>query len=218
MDKSLYYTKSDLKGLGWTDGAITSFLNEPDATAPNPYSKKSPPVKLFSRDRVNQAMQSEEFIIWHNKGQLGRKAASNRMKKLMAEKRAALIKEIVEHLKIYWQEDETLEMLVQAAMRHWKDHNEYRELSKGNYNISICEPQWTSDTSFLSRITKNYVRHVRSNYENLLQLLTKQVGKDDAYHELKEEIDRQISAKFGSISNEIEKVKASKGLLLQFKN
>ena len=62
-----YYTKTELKEQGWTDGAIKKFLGKPDRESPNPYSKKKPTVKLFDIDRVREVRESEACCNWFQK-------------------------------------------------------------------------------------------------------------------------------------------------------
>ncbi|MBD1890502.1 hypothetical protein [Coleofasciculus sp. FACHB-SPT9] len=220
--ESPYYTKSDLKSLGWTNGAIASFLSEPDTTAPNPYSRKASPVKLFSKDRVNQVMQSEPFTTWQSKTAPQRLKASDNMKELMAARQNALVDQIIKRLEIYWTDKETLETLVNSAMTRWEEQKIYRESQRRKE--APCEmdrierPTWNSDINFLERITLNYIRHECSNYHELLRSLEEQVGRQAAYESLKNEIAERVEAKFGSLYVGIKKLKAIEQNLLPSDN
>jgi hypothetical protein len=207
-EKSPYYTKSDLKSIGWTDGAITAFLGEPDSTSRNPYSKQASPVKLFAKERVNQTMQSEPFIAWQSKTGSRRRKASDAMKGLMAEKRDALVNQATKRLRVDWLGNKTVKMLVEAAMNYWVERKkEYLESLDKNFDWSSA-PTWDSDPDFLERITLNYVRHECTNYDVLLPKLEGQVGRQVAYESLRNKVSNKVKAKFGNLREEIELLKA----------
>jgi len=48
-------TISILRKEGWTYQMIEQYLGAPDETKPNPYSNKSPPMKLYLKERVTEA-------------------------------------------------------------------------------------------------------------------------------------------------------------------
>ena len=55
------YTKTDLKGRGWTDGLIARFLPVPDEMKENPHYRSGPPMKLYLPNRVAEAEASQAF-------------------------------------------------------------------------------------------------------------------------------------------------------------
>ncbi|WP_055075446.1 hypothetical protein [Pseudanabaena sp. 'Roaring Creek'] len=63
-----FLSVSDLKKLhGFTEAAIEKFLGECDANQPNPKSKSTKPVKLYSAARVDKVLHDELFIEWQAK-------------------------------------------------------------------------------------------------------------------------------------------------------
>lgn len=85
------FTKTGVKERGWTEGAIKKFLGNPDKTAPNPYSKKKPEVKLFSCDRVKRIEQTEEWQDWYQK-----KEAQKNKRELLKKQRAVQKRHTIE--------------------------------------------------------------------------------------------------------------------------
>ncbi|ELS32170.1 MULTISPECIES: hypothetical protein [Pseudanabaena] len=73
-----FLSVSDLKKLhGFTESAIEKFLGECDANQPNPKSKSTKPVKLYSAARVDKVLHDELFIEWQTK----KKTASSKRSK-----------------------------------------------------------------------------------------------------------------------------------------
>lgn len=70
--KSYLISKSGLKHMGWTDGAILKYLGEPDVEKDNPHHKKFAPMQLFDATRVDKCYDKPEFFDWYE----------SRMKKL----------------------------------------------------------------------------------------------------------------------------------------
>ncbi len=58
-----YYNKTELKGLGWTQGAIRSFLGDADLLSQHPDYPKTR-IKYWRVARVEQAQESDEFNAW----------------------------------------------------------------------------------------------------------------------------------------------------------
>ena len=56
-----------------------------------------------------------------------------------------------------------------------------------NTNVTV-----DSDENFLERIRKNYIRHCLTNYENVLEILNGEFGKNEVYPILKEILIRRI--------------------------
>lgn len=61
MKSRLYYSKKDLERQGWTKGLFERFNLEPDKEAPNPYDSSRPNMKLYSKQKVQEIEQTDEF-------------------------------------------------------------------------------------------------------------------------------------------------------------
>lgn len=58
-----YFTQSELLEQGWTKGLIVKFFSEPDARRTNPRYRSAAPVKLYSIEKVNAVIQTEEYNL-----------------------------------------------------------------------------------------------------------------------------------------------------------
>jgi len=86
-----YISISGLKYEGWTEGAIATFLGEPDKIAKNPHYKSASPMKLYIRDKVTNIQQTEEWKQWFDGAKEKRKKASERQKIQMDKRRKELV-------------------------------------------------------------------------------------------------------------------------------
>lgn len=87
-----YLLKAALKERGWTDSLIERFLPQPDRVKPNPHGRRSPPMKLYERGRVEQVEGSAEFAEAVSRGAGRREAAkkaTETRRKALAEEAAA---------------------------------------------------------------------------------------------------------------------------------
>jgi hypothetical protein len=82
--------------------------------------------------------------------------------------------------------------------------NHYNSLwaDRGKFEKSASED---SDKDFLNRIKVNYLRHNCSNYEEELENIFNQIGKDDGYFLLKKRILFEIGCVYNDLKPECER-------------
>lgn len=152
------YTLTQLKERGWTPALIEQHLGPPDRIKRNPFSKKKPPMRLWLISRVEAAEASG--VALRQKSET-RSAA---MRKSVQRRAAAMIAEI-DAIPI-----EVPRMppgkLLKQAIRHFNDRLRWGEE----------EATPGSDPEFLARIQVNYLRHVMTDYDALLDERAGEVG------------------------------------------
>ncbi len=196
MNKT-HLTLSLLKSGKWTDMAIKKFLGEPDKTAPNPYSRSRPPMKLFLKSRVDEAEKSNEFISWFEKTKENRAATSKRSKATAERKKEDLLN-FISNIKIEIIRVEA-ENLKEKAITHyqdlWDERGDCREVENN------------APKSFIDRITVNMLRHEYSSYENQLCLIFGKIGVNEGYVLLKNRVLDKISETYPELEEECERQK-----------
>jgi hypothetical protein len=177
-----------LRKRGWTDGMIQTFLGEPDALADNPHYRSGPRRRLYLRARCEAAEATPEW-------QAARPSAAVRSARAAAALRGAMTKRLTA---LAWVRDTLLPQfkvsdrvrsdspaeLRRAAIAH---HNQ-RAIGRGSDNLA----DESSAPDFLDRITANYLRHELTNYDWLLAQLRGRVGRDEAYEEIRDEVETAI--------------------------
>lgn len=159
-------TLTSLKERGWTDSIIKKMEVTPDKLAKNPFSKKSPQVKLFSLEKVEELEKTDLF-----KTLLEAAKKRSSKGKEVAKMRFELAKKEVEALeiKVKFVGDESA--LTKKACKHYND----LWSSRGDYD-KVATPSDSKD--FLRRITVNYLRHELSDYEYFLDDLYGSIGAE----------------------------------------
>lgn len=56
-----FFTHTELKKRGWTDGLIKRLLGEPDILKKNPVFRSKAPMKLYDSERVEPLEKTDEF-------------------------------------------------------------------------------------------------------------------------------------------------------------
>ena len=173
-----------LKGRGWTEGNIKSFLGEPDRLADNPHYKSAPKMKLFKLARVEKVEESSSFKEWQSKNATRR--ANIRLKSLeVMEKRRMQLLNFVDALEIeipIIEKDELYRQAVESYNDLWSSRGDYEKVA------SIKSPR-----GFLDRITVNFLRHECSEYESQIDAMFGKVGNELAYIRLKIRILKAIA-------------------------
>lgn len=98
-DDTPFLSTHDLKGRGWTPALIRDFLGPHDASRPNRMRlggrRRLPPVKLYLRERVDDAETSEDFLVAQNRAMEARERAE-RARETRARNKAAQIEAFVQ--------------------------------------------------------------------------------------------------------------------------
>jgi hypothetical protein len=183
---------SGLLHRGWTDAAIVKFLKAPDKEVPNPYYRKSPPMKLYSLERVEAVEKSTEYQEFYTHNKTRRDASAKAVKT----KREKLLKQVA-RWEIYIH-PRHLEEVVRDAVTTF---NSYRP-DRSDEGFSYEPARTDSDKEFLNRITVNFLRHQCTPYERRLDDITGKVGTREAYILLNECIYRRISELYPELKPE----------------
>ncbi len=183
VKKPEYVSKAGLKGRGWTETLIKKYLGESDKEVRNPHYRCAAPMQLFDLKRVKRAEAGKRFKADMEKVEKRRAIMQVAAQKAVAtryentQKWAENVEVEVESL--------TPETAIDEAIESYNDHHFWR----GDDFIAATRQ---SDKSFLQRITKNYLRHECSNYEQLLSELRGNVGADEAYYIIREKADEKV--------------------------
>lgn len=163
-------TTFTLKERGWTDTLIKRFLPEPDLTRPNPHHAQSPPMRLYSKDRVESVEQTPEFQAAFAVAQRRRQSA----RKAVETKRTSTRTQV---------ESITFSLigiprnhLTRRACKHYNKRNNISRFSDRSPATLRSSPE------FLDRITVNYLRHHETEYEGHLASVSGKVGVRESYY------------------------------------
>jgi hypothetical protein len=190
---SPYLTIAALKDLGWTDGAIKEFLGEPDDLAPNPVYRSAPMMKRYLRERAEDAMSTAQWQAWYERSKERRQKLSKSLTAHNEAKRNLLISQAVENLETWFPCECPTPVEIVA---YWHEQKTYFLSARGKDldAMMLARPKPDDiDGDTLDRWLNNLLRHGYSNYDEVLEILSGQVGSEIAYHALRAEIDRRIS-------------------------
>ncbi|MFZ3382608.1 MAG: hypothetical protein WA144_01655 [Candidatus Methanoperedens sp.] len=190
--KPEYVSKNTLKYRGWTEAGINRFLKMYDKEAINPHYKSAPPMRLYLLSRVEKIEKSKKFLDFQEKNTTkiagAKKAAETRKQRLLKEVQG-------------WEIElkrEDYEMVVYSAI---EAYNEFKgNLALERKNIEYETATIDSDPTFLKRITKNYLRHELSNYEDKLEEIFGKTGTYEAYIIIKKKIEKKIAEIYPELS------------------
>ena len=209
--ESDYICKSTLKERGWTDSIIKKLNVQPDKLADNPHYKKAPQMKLYLIEKIKQIEQTSEFKELIKKSEKRKKSA----KTTVITRKNNLINYIKYLLIDIPEIDET--ELTHLAIEHYNQHKrdvsfevyQYNPERSNKIDEQIIKLNDIKNLSleFLNRIKVNYIRHELSDYDEYLDELYKQIGKEEAYILLKNRILDEISKVYPNLKNECEKQK-----------
>lgn len=175
-DEQNFFTKTDLKERGWTDSAITKFLNSFDLEKRNPTYPKSATVKLFETNRVIKAEETDEWQSWRKKLDESSKRRKVTIKKRELQKVADNIEFAktcpitVPDLNIREIKDEAIIKFNEKKGYEWErdqewfnrvGHEEYRSLGQNYFDFEAeNEPVYLSisdDPNDVNKVTVKYI-------------------------------------------------------------
>ena len=186
-------TKTALKDRGWTEAGIGKFLGDPDATRPNPKYGGAAPMQLYVLARVKAAEKTSRFRAWKAKSKKRKDAALRAVRTKTASLRAVV-------------EGWTPEIPV-------LDPAELRRRAIASFNSRLERGALASENSdevFLARITVNYVRHVLTDYDDLLVNLRGKTGKAEAIELVSEQVYDSIGEAYPDLADECDRQEAAK--------
>lgn len=196
------HTRRDLLSLGqlrergWTPTTIRHLLGEHDDTRPNPVVSSAAPMRLWLRTRVEAAEANPVFVerrdAARRQSQTALAAAQRRREELLTH---------VESIRITVH-PLSLDKARRRAVRSYNDFHAERAWERGDW----FEPLRMEDLdrSFLDRITVNYVRHERTDYDSTWQTLVGKVGRDAAHTLLRERALHAVAERYPELAGECE--------------
>ena len=184
-------TQSDILELGWTKSMIGKYLPDP-TLKPNPRYKKAAPMKLWNRQDVLNAMDSDGFKAAMEKASK-RKAAAEKACATKAKKTMEEMTAVGNGLKIKIIPDDDLRQRTLRAKQN-------RAIEHGNFESIPCASEITPET--MERWIVNSIRHNLVKYDTALERLYGKCGRYDAYPEFKRIVLEKIAAAYPKYTEE----------------
>lgn len=193
QDKKMY-TQSDLLSDGWTKSLIAKFLPEPELHV-NPYYKRGAPMKMWPKDVVESAMQSDSFAEAKAKSDR-RKAAAKRSVVTKTVNLDQRIEQVLADLEIKVIPMDELRQRTLESKQAWYDYQammrDYDYCDRNAYDAG--EPT-------VERWMVNYIRHNLTIYDHTLYDMSGKTGKDVVYYKLHDGIIQKISDAYPMLSD-----------------
>lgn len=207
MEKVERLTFSTLKQRGWTDGAVTQFLGEPDALVSNPKYRTGPKMRLYDLARVEAAEASERWQTWHAATKSRREKASARQSDRMNTARENLSAELntIEIGIPRMSKDE----LWRVAVANRNDQSEWHAAARGGYDDRPATVA-SADPAALQRWAVNYLRHVETDYDWLLDSVTGRAGVVEARRLIRSRVLRAIADQYPYLAVECARQEADR--------
>lgn len=199
MEKVERVTLSTLKQRGWTAGAVKQFLGEPDALAPNPNYRTGPKMRLYDLLRVEAAESGEPWQTWREAARSRREKASARQSERMNNARVNLIAELdaVEIRIPRLPKDE----LWRVAVDNRNAQSECHAAERGHFDSRSATVS-AADPAALKRWAVNYLRHVETDYDWLLDGVTGRVGAAEARRFIRARVLRGVADQYPYLAGE----------------
>lgn len=177
------------KLIGLTPARLDKLLRPCD-TAINPYYKSGPPVGLYcplELERISKDPEVAKVIATLKEKRPAREEAAQRAVQKKREQALEELNSIIHRKKWHRRWPKTYTEAVRQACARYNERKDY-----------LAEAATVdSDPAFLRRITENYIRHERTNYDDILDEFAGVVGIDDVYDRLKSYILRRIATYYG---------------------
>ena len=171
---------------GWTRSLVDRFLGAPDAMKENPHYKQAAPMRLYGWLRVVEAERTPEFVAAVEVSTRRRISA-----KSVAMKREAELLQKVRTMPIAVP-DLPLDKMRRAAIESYNERA-----------LDMESDRWadgSSDRTFLNRITVNYIRHERTEYDSTIaEELRPRPGVDEAVQILHDRINQLIRLRYPAL-------------------
>jgi len=187
-----FFSKAELKNLGWTDGSIKKFLESPDRLKPNPVYRSRAPMQLFHKERVFGVMDSLEWMEWFEKSKSKRAKQSATQRENNSKKREKLVSDALAELQFTPPEVGSKKHLYKKAIHHW--HKGKIQYLKERDDLDFPDKPNVEDVDkpTLRRWCKNMLRHKYSTYEQAICHLGGEMGGGEAYLAVRREVDIRI--------------------------
>jgi len=199
-DKRERITLSTLRERGWTPKLIERVLGAPDLEGENPHYTRAAPMKLYDLARVERAEERDDIRkvlaerpLRSARAKQGRRTHVERMKQwartvpmeVKTIERAELVRRAREHQR-------------KRAATRWARRAEYesRCWMRDEEPGPMISGSPETEERFERRITRNYVRHVCSPYDELLKKARKTNTGVEVYEILRERADEAVLRKY----------------------
>lgn len=186
---------SGLRARGWTPAMVDRLLGEPDRLVRNPHYLSSAPARLYALARVEVAEGTPEFVtlraIATRRSAAAREAADRRRQTVLA--RIAAVRIPVPQL--------SRRALAELAVEHRNHRDEERSWDRFDHvpnPATVAE----ADPAALVRWQVNYLRHVLTDYDRLLDGLFRATGRIEAERLLRERVYQAIAAAYPALADE----------------
>lgn len=172
-----------IEEYGWTKSLIKRFLGEPIKEVKNSYGGIT---KLYDKKKALKVMKSKKFIeaysIAEKRKEAAKKGVVSKSNKLLDSVTVISRLPKLDKMELY-----------KCSVRYYNDF--WREKSTNErYNEKYATIK--DDEIFLKRISKNYLRHVCSDYDSSLIDLKGKTGKSFAYSKIKDLITDEIKKQY----------------------
>lgn len=200
-------TLAGLKERGWTDGAVKRFLGELDALVSNPNYRSGSRMGLYDLSRVERTEHSEAWRGWPDQTNARREKASARQTEQMSASRAALTAQInaveigIPRL--------PQEKLFRVAVDNRNAPPEWHAAERGHFDHADAGVS-SADTGALQRWAVNYLRHVETDDDWLLDSVAGRVGVVEARLLIRERVLDAIAGQCPYLAAECARQKAQR--------
>lgn len=192
---SAHLSLADLRARGWTPTIVARLLGEPDRITRNPHIRTAAPLRLYALARVEAAEATREFSVLlgaaDRRSAAARDAAERRRQAVLA--RVAAVRISVPRL--------LPGELAQLAVSH-RNRRDRERLRPGDRHLPDPASVARADPPALLRWQVNYLRHVLTDYDRLLDDLHGRTGRQEAERLLRGRVYQAIAAAYPSLRGE----------------
>jgi hypothetical protein len=201
---STFLTFAGLRARGWTPAMVDRLLGQPDSVVRNPRYRAAAPTRLYARERVRAAEGTPEFArllaVATRRSAAAREAADRRRRVVLA--RIAALRIPVPQL--------SRTVLAERAVEHRNQRDEQRAwvwLDHVPNPASAAD----ADPAALIRWQVNYLRHVLTDYDALLDGLFGATGRAEAERLLRCRVYEAIAVAYPMLREECSRQLAQRG-------
>lgn len=196
--RNTHLSAAGLRARGWTPRMVRQLLGEPDLLRANPYFRTAPQTRLYRVERVEAVEASEEFRAVSAasvRRSVAAKAAAQRRRREVLARIAA---EPVDVPRL------PPDRLSAVAVAYRNRRDEERSHERWDHvpspaTVESCEPE------ALARWKVNYLRHLLTRYDELLDGLYGSTGRAAAEELLRRRVYAAISEAYPDLAQECER-------------
>lgn len=196
--RNTHLSAAGLRARGWTARMVRQLLGEPDLLRANPYFRTAPRTRLYRVERVEAAEASEEFRAVSAasvRRSVAAKAAAQRRRREVLARIAA---EPVDVPRL------PPDRLSAAAIAHRNHRDEERSHERWDHTPSPATVE-RAEPEALARSKVNYLRHLLTRYDELLDGLYGSTGRATAEESLRRRVYAAISEAYPDLAQECER-------------